>query len=82
MELADLATTTEAAQYLRRMRKAAGLTQEELALQVGDGLSQGYVSRIENGHIQPHASRYLQMVAICDPTARLQTSVEGGDNGR
>ncbi len=49
-----------------RLREAAGLKQEELTEKAG--LSSGYLSRLENGHVDPKASFLLRVAAALNTT--------------
>jgi len=47
---------------IRKRRKELGLTQEELALRVADGVSQADISRLENDRVElPRRSRMEQL---------------------
>ena len=52
---------------LRKLRKAAGLTQEELALEAG--LRRTYVSMLELGHQQPSLTTILKLAAALGRSA-------------
>jgi transcriptional regulator with XRE-family HTH domain len=54
-------------QNIRRLRRARGLSQEQLA--VAAGLHRGTVHVIENGHREPRAETVVRLSAVleCDP---------------
>ena len=47
---------------VKQRRKAAGLSQEELALRVGAG--QGYISRLEAGTLNPTLETMAELAAV------------------
>jgi transcriptional regulator with XRE-family HTH domain len=60
---------------LRRLRRDAGLTQQELADRVGIGVE--YVSRLENGHRGARWHTVMRLLRALDVTlADLGTAIE------
>ncbi|TFG11163.1 CBS domain-containing protein [Candidatus Thorarchaeota archaeon] len=53
---------------LKHMRKEAGMTQEELAEEVG--VSQAYIARMETGNLDPKLSKVAKIVEILSPPVR------------
>lgn len=67
MQIAELATRPN--DYLKQCRTAAGLSQEELAYRAD--MTQAGISQIETGKVQPGVSRWLELVALCNPDATI-----------
>ena len=54
-------------QVVRNRRIALGLTQEELAIRIGEGTRQADISRFENSGVSlPHPKRLEQLAAVLD----------------
>lgn len=49
------------AQMIHAARKQEGITQSELAHRIGSNKS--YISKIENGYVEPSASLFLRIIA-------------------
>lgn len=49
-----------AATIIRQARKDSGITQQQLAEQVG--VTKSYISRIESGSIEPSAALFLRII--------------------
>ncbi len=75
MNLTDL----EPGLYLRRVRNRVKMTQEQLADLMPETVDQPTINRYESGRMEPGIARYVQMVSICDPDARLITCLEEAD---
>ena len=48
-------------QMIREVRKEAGMTQMELAKEIG--VNKSYISRIENGQIVPSVASFFRMIS-------------------
>ena len=51
-------------EQIRDARKAAGLTQKQLAAQLG--IAQARISEYESGQHEPSASRFQKIMAVCE----------------
>jgi transcriptional regulator with XRE-family HTH domain len=58
-------TKKQAGSLLRQHRTAAGVSQTEFAKSLG--VSQAYVSQVENGHKTPTTSMLREAIEILDP---------------
>jgi len=69
---ASINTSADLGRFLARVRERRGMTQEELAEELG--VSRRYVSEIENGKPGLYTERLFRMIRILDVTLRAESS--------